>query len=214
MKLGPGGMWVPEYDAHSFVIRSHAELYLELERYLEPGYQAGTAIDVGAHVGYWTDLMRRDFQHVLALEPQEGNFECLFRNVSHHPNVVVYRLAASDHNGTAVMSYNVGARPNNSGAWHAIPSNEGDVSLRQLDDIPIHTRVYLLKLDVEGYEHEVLMGASHILKTHRPLVVIEVNTAAEENYGGENGAAVSRLKPLGYEMVTRRHNDCVYKWRG
>lgn len=76
-----------------------------------------------------------------------------------------------------------------------------DVPVDTLDNLLADTvggwrlPVRLLKIDVEGYEQEVLRGATGVLKSHRPDVVIEAQSdeALRE--------VQRRLSPLGYRVL-------------
>jgi len=53
-----------------------------------------------------------------------------------------------------------------------------------LDDlIPEKTPITLIKIDVEGAEYQVLLGATRILKESKPLVIFEFGLGASDRYG-------------------------------
>ncbi len=67
----------------------------------------------------------------------------------------------------------------------------------RLDDILINNRcdvdlshITAMKIDVEGFEAEVLGGAGHTLQIHMPMIMIEG--------ANRNPAVVEQLSPLGY----------------
>ena len=85
--------------------------------------------------------------------------------------------------------------------------------LRALDGFGFE-RVSLLKIDVEGYENEVLEGAVDTIRRNRPVVVIEIA-------GGEDYATAppdvrkrihgtwGRLEALGYAVTPVFKHDYV-----
>jgi len=147
---------------------------------LRPG---DTAIDIGAHVGYFSLLFRLAVGaagSVIAFEPMPDTYRRLLRNVlvNRFTNVLPLPLAVAEHPGSA--------------AFHLHPQNEGESSLldnpggecayvqvTSLDDLfrdglPVRPR--LLKIDAEGVELSILRGARQWFERHAPDVVIcEIN---------------------------------------
>lgn len=150
---------------------------------LQPG---DIAIDIGAHVGFFSLLFRLGVGPsgaVYAFEPMPDTYRRLLHNVIHNrfTNVLPLPLAVSDQSGSAV--------------FHIHPSNEGESSLigvpggkqcnvqvTSLDDLfgdTLPRRPRLLKLDAEGVEPAILKGGERFFDTHAPdLVICECNRGA------------------------------------
>ncbi len=60
----------------------------------------------------------------------------------------------------------------------------------------------LLKIDVEGYELEVLRGARELLASRRPVVMLELHLDLLERSGIAPSAIVRELEQYGYEFFT------------
>jgi FkbM family methyltransferase len=56
----------------------------------------------------------------------------------------------------------------------------------------------LLKIDVEGFELEVLRGGSRLLRECHPLVFLELHLDTIEKRGGEPAAVIEELTEAGY----------------
>ena len=67
--------------------------------------------------------------------------------------------------------------------------------METLDDI-IKEDVLLLKIDTEGYEAQVLRGATETLKKHRPVIYIELCS----DYMESSLEAVALLRGLDYRL--------------
>ena len=140
-----------------------------------PGFRV---VDVGASYGYLSSL----FAHcvgpggeVIAFEPTTGSFELLRANMSrNHPREVrCRRIAISDHDGEetiyldseylACHSVVPNISPSPSGSYERVAALTLDSALSALglDDDPID----LLKIDVEGAEGRVLVGAARTLRS-------------------------------------------------
>lgn len=146
-------------------------------------------IDVGANLGLYTllasRLMSRDSQ-VIAFEASPIEHAKLAWTVSRNKlaNVEVIHAAVSDALGTATIYQSLAGagalnrldRPaKTSGEWEptTVSMTTLDSWAATHDKIPID----LLKIDVEGHELPVLVGAQSLLQNWRPLILIEVNAA-------------------------------------
>ena len=147
---------------------------------------SGKYIDVGANAGYWAIPLAKNFSSAIAFEPDPDVRSRLIRNVSLNSfeNFTVSDLAVSDSSGTA--SFAIRRALDNSGSL-----NDGMGSLVNFetfleDTVRVETvsldkylatkggLVGLIKIDVEGAEELVLLGATQTLQEARPIVVSEM----------------------------------------
>jgi FkbM family methyltransferase len=137
--------------------------------------QDWVCIDAGANIGYHTILMARLSREgsVHAFEPTR-TFSMLEENVRHSvlSNIKRNRIAL----GSAVSAYGReklfriwGSRPEQYfGQWTTVDKYLSSQGVRRLD---------FLKVDVDGFDLEVLEGASRSISTHKPVVLVEINHA-------------------------------------
>jgi FkbM family methyltransferase len=153
-----------------------------------------TVFDVGANVGYFSILSRELGASVHAFEPNPAVQALLSTSVSLGPGgIEVVPAACSDHEGTMVLYV---AQPGNTGMTSLATSAAGsaerqhEVDVITLDDYARRTgaRPDVMKVDVEGHEHEVLLGAKWLLETARPTVIAETGSTA----------TVDLMRGLGY----------------
>ncbi len=142
-------------------------------------------IDVGAHRGLLTSLVSRVGGTVWAIEPHPELFKELQKKYCDHQQVHCLNYALSDHSGKGSL-YLVANQTDqfehldltlfSSLAKHTLPDflkfkDEISVNLSTLDDLTeqnqIPDDIYFLKLDVEGFEWQVLNGMKNIT----PVVV-------------------------------------------
>lgn len=146
------------------------------------------AIDVGAHKGEVLDLMLKyapNGKH-FAIEALPHLAQAL---KDKYKNTVVFQNALSDKKGKVHFNF-VKNAPAYSGLKQreyaiANPDIEQiEVEMTLLDDlIPEKTPITLIKIDVEGAEYQVLLGATRILKESKPLVIFEFGLGASDRYG-------------------------------
>jgi FkbM family methyltransferase len=163
------------------------------------------AVDVGAHVGFWSYYLALAYQDVHAFEPSELFAQCFERNVR-AKNVVLHRTALGEEERSVQLESVTG----NSGATHVRPDTAGTVRMRRLDDYAFDN-LDLLKVDVEGYEQRVLLGARETLLRCRPVVIVEQKDFASR-YGDERFAASQLLVSLGAVQLAQVVQDLILGW--
>jgi FkbM family methyltransferase len=132
-------------------------------------------VDVGAIVGAYSLRAASHGMKVYSFEPNPENVKVLKRNAEiNHLSIDLLEYALGSAEGRAKMSPN--------GALSRISVDGAvEVPIRTLDsfDLP---RADLLKVDVEGYELEVLNGARKTLARCHPTVFVEMHDwlAAED----------------------------------
>ena len=152
--------------------------------YLQPGH---TFVDVGAHVGYFSQLAADRVGtagSVVAMEPCERTFWRLTKNTQSHKWVQRHRLAA--WNEEAVLSLydygplfsafnSIGDRRIHESA-PPVKSTPFDVRAVALDDFFQETGIVpdVIKIDAESAEVQVLEGLHRTLKEIRPIITLEV----------------------------------------
>ena len=148
------------------------------------------AIDVGANGANWTKVLSDlvgDGGEVLGFEPHPYYFKatkwtCRLLALS---NVKMFQMALSDTTSKLHMKIR-DASGMFKGTSHIVDSNvvrAGRASDFQLiNTLPLDDflnedtkTVGIIKIDVEGHEMSVLLGAKNILQANRPIVIFELN---------------------------------------
>ncbi len=156
------------------------------------------AIDVGAHVGFWTLDLAARFSEVYAFEPAPDTFECLIKNATGHDNVHCFNSAVGPYQGVCtVMDDPEPKRKGNTGARFVV-ADAGHTQMIALDDFGFRG-CDLLKIDVEGFEPGVLRGALALIRAYRPIIIMETDKRFAGRYGFTKRAAVDFVLGLGYE---------------
>lgn len=178
-----------------------------LGRFLGQALRPGmNAIDIGAHIGYFTLLMARaagDTGRILAIEPDSENFPILRANVERNrlANVELLPVAASDGPGLVVISHD----PRNQGASTGVRSMAGWTSTPAqavaLDDLlDPETPVDLVKIDAEGMDHLAVRGLRDTIARWRPLISVEFNPGWINALGEEPECILRFYRELGYTV--------------
>jgi FkbM family methyltransferase len=158
-------------------------------------------VDVGANCGIYTVLgcaINPDVR-VVAVEPVPKIFAALANNVTQNHfdgRVTLLNVAFGNANETVAFHEAEGATMGSLAVdgYHGQRGKVIQVQCRTLDSIveELHLEPDFLKIDVEGFEHVVLSGASRTLSEYRPRIVLEANP------GDPAGAMTEILSKYGY----------------
>jgi FkbM family methyltransferase len=138
-------------------------------------------VDVGANIGFYSCLAKHLNLHVIAIEPLQKNLRYHFENLKENnwDDVEVFPvgLAKCPSIGTLYGGSSTGASLIESWAG-ASKIFRKKIALSTLD-ILIGNRFYgkniFIKIDVEGAEYQVLLGALHTMASHpKPTWVLEI----------------------------------------
>jgi FkbM family methyltransferase len=171
--LAISGVWEPNVTA-------------AFSRLLSPG---DVCIDVGGHIGYYTllasRLVGRD-GHVYTFEPSPANYRSLSSNLARNgvANVTALQVAVGAGAGRAELYEGPGTNTGGATLSPLLGARRGgqpivDVEVRPVaDSVPEAdwARIRVIKIDVEGYEVEVLRGLVPVLaRTGSLAVFLELN---------------------------------------
>lgn len=140
-------------------------------------------IDIGANIGTYSILASKLTNCLsIAFEPSLNNFNILSANISLNnlkDKIKLYNIALGSKNEMQTIGFK--------GELTYITSNKDlslqNVNVKQLDTILDYAN--LIKIDVEGYEENVLKGAIKILKNKKTNALI-VEFAGYNRYGSSN----------------------------
>jgi len=169
-------VWLPDGDTwYKWSDNWELEEYNEVMQHIS---EKNVAIDIGAHVGLWSNRLVKDFKHVHCFEPLEKHIECWHKNVTKEfNNVDLYNVALSNIEGTNtlnVCTINSGMSTfttkeyTNVGKWSKV-----EVKTKPLDSYDFD-KIDFIKIDVEDHEYKLLLGAKETIKKHKPVLYIEI----------------------------------------
>ena len=141
---------------------------------------ADVCVDIGANVGFYACLARQRGKRVVAIEPLAQNLFFLYRNltINNFTDVEVFPVGLAGKPGLEVI-YGFSDIASFIPGWsRAADSKFEQVALSTLDILMgdrFTGQRLLIKIDVEGFEFEVLKGASRILESSpKPTWIVEV----------------------------------------
>ena len=168
-------------------------------------------IDVGANIG--TVAMRAAnicvSGHVYAFEPDPNHVKSLKINqqLNSFSNITIIPRALGSKPSQAVLSK---LEQRNAGMSRILPLehanryNSNPIEIVTLDDEMEQlrpSRIDLIKIDVEGYEFHVLMGAQKTIARYQPILIIEVIDANLQVHQLSSANVIDLLQSWGYEII-------------
>ena len=137
-------------------------------------------IDIGAHIGFYSILTSDYFKQVYSFEPNFRNYQKLSKNIRQNKlekkiRTFNYGLGEKQQKLKGI-SANKGELIQTSGFSISLNNKTGeDVLILKGDDvIKLVNEDITLKIDVEGYEYNVLKGLKTILKNNNCFIQIEI----------------------------------------
>tara|TARA_B100000674_G_scaffold415486_1_gene364781 strand:- start:18 stop:755 length:738 start_codon:yes stop_codon:yes gene_type:complete len=146
-------------------------------------------LDIGANIGNYSKLLiNKTNAKIYAYEPLEKSFDELKKiKEKHKDRFFIEKLALGNEDGIKKIS-----SANDKSEKASFEKNldklsfidkdnlrEFDVSIKKLDSLNFfdsHNKVDFLKIDVEGYEYEVLLGGKKFIDFNSPkFIQIEIN---------------------------------------
>jgi len=193
--------------------------YISTRYFLENCLGTGEVVmDVGSNIGYFA-LMEAAYSPdnvVYAIEPVRPNYDLLKTNVfiNRFENIQTFNMAIGDKVGTEqilvapagnLSTVNKGAADRlmkkfESSYWQETEIlTLGEFKSRHMDKNPT-----MLRMDVEGFEYEIVTGNREFLEEHDMKLFIEMHLGI---MGNEKAVALVRtLKECGYTHVTFADN--------
>ncbi len=164
--------WKDSHDIESL------DLWHELSK------EEGTFIDVGAHTGLYsiTSLRANKNNKVICFEPYFMNLSRLITNLRLNgmsQNVSTILGAASDFDGKS--RFKIDTEKSYLSKGGKIDKDGTEINVYKLDTLYLKNLtkpLNAIKIDTEGEDYKVLLGAEGLIKKYNPSIIIEVR---EEN---------------------------------
>lgn len=174
----------------------HQLLYLEGERFVAERFlirellsRSMRVVDVGANIGYYLLLFEQVVGpdgRILCIEPEPDNVADLRRVVALNSfeNVRVLAAALGAKQGEARLARGLNGMVVPTGGELNVPL----LALDTIFDEGSLDRIDFIKIDVEGYEGEVLAGAARVIAHQHPRIFLEMHPAMLQ--GGHTVASI------------------------
>jgi FkbM family methyltransferase len=165
------------------------------------GKQDFIFLDIGCHIGFVSSYVmkaRTDAQ-VMAIDPDPRNiekFKRINRNEMTSSNLEVKNIAIWEYDGFIPFGFE------NSNTANNRFNSESNVNIqcKKLESllVSVEKRNILIKIDVQGYELEVLKGALGLLAKNNVLIILEFDESALQSRGSNSMDLLHNIHSIGY----------------
>lgn len=172
----------------------------------------GTFVDIGSHIGTYSVILSKKCKQVIAFEPQEKIYECLNTSITCNNcnNIITYNVGLGSEECEKTL-YHV----SEDGGGSSLLQNTNKkvistekIIIKTLDNYNL-SNIDFLKIDVEGYELEVLKGAANTLYNNKyPPFIFEV--WPHEWYKTQKETLLNYVEKLGYKVYPIKGYNNMY----
>jgi FkbM family methyltransferase len=169
-------------------------------------------VDVGANIGYFSMLAaKQKAGKVLAIEPLPKTYSMLKMNIEHNlfdSIVEPFNIALGSEDGVTKLVTSLG--PKNHIEYEVDKRQENlptiDVKVIKLDSLLKNreeiNRIDFIKVDIEGYEYNFLLGARNTIETFRPMIMMEIEEHRLAKYNVTADKISNFMNDLGYKYLS------------
>ncbi|EGK8061560.1 FkbM family methyltransferase [Campylobacter lari] len=205
-------------QSHIFLTHSfYSENQLKkIDKYLS---EESIVLDIGANIGnhsiYWSLIS--NVKAIYSFEPIKNTFDILQKNIyinNIKDKIQIFNIALGKENSYADIKFydsnNIGATQiTQKNPSHPSAANVQNIQIVKLDEFINsnfqYEKIDMIKIDVEGFENNVLAGAVNTIEKYHPTIVIEI---FDENYEKIN----SFFHSISYSLIEKL-DDTNYIFR-
>jgi FkbM family methyltransferase len=169
-----------DYIGHEMLRQNSFYAIKELEMSRAVLHSEMTVIDCGANIGNHSVYFSKYCKIVYAIEPFPGNFQLLQQNSLNSDNIVCYNSLLSDQETFYFANIKNEHRTGllNYGSVSYELAKTG-IKSTTLDAMFPNTKIGAIKIDTEGMELKILLGARKILTKYKPRLMIETHSVED-----------------------------------
>lgn len=158
-------------------------------------------VDVGANIGAYSIIALGGGANVIAIEPIPETYSRLRQNIAlngFNDKIESFNIGVGAQKGDLRFSVDMDT-VNHVLEEKEVYSNSLSISVRRLDDILQDRKPLVIKIDVEGFENEVIKGALKTLVDKNLIAVIMELNGSGQRYGFDEDALHEKMLEFGFQ---------------
>jgi len=204
--LGSGLIWTHKVSDLRYLL---GEYEPALSAWLKQKMEEGKSfIDIGANAGYFSLLAAKykieKSQQIFAVEPMQANIDLIKKHVNwnNYSEINIIPVAIADTERMVEFSASENLAANTYSETSTLHKNSPKISIeaKSLDNIINGLKIenFVIKIDVEGAELDVLKGGKKTLEAHKPELILATH---ECHVKGVEQDCLDFLHAIGYTCV-------------
>nr|QBK93214.1 MAG: putative methyltransferase [Pithovirus LCPAC403] len=164
-------------------------------------------LDIGSHMGTYSILLSDYFEEVHSFEPQKSTFEYMCNGIglNDKTNIIPHNVALGNLENRSTL-HKISADGGGSTLLKRDNCSVETVDVRTLDSFNL-SNIGFIKIDVEGFELEVLEGSVETLtRSHFPKFIFE-------SWNGNKklrDKLFTRISEIGYEIIRLQNTTDMF----
>lgn len=168
-------------------------------------FKINTSVDVGSNTGKWTYYLSKVSAQVISFEPTFLLFKLNKKLFSNIKKITTFNCALGSANANAIIKVpdsNLDEASIGKKFKSQVQVSTESVRIVRGDKILKNKKIDLIKIDVEGYEIEVLKGLKETIKKRFPVLIVEI----EKRHNPLFLLSFKQLKLYGYLVFYQKEN--------
>lgn len=175
--------------------------------------ESDIVLDIGGNIGFHA-IHFSQFAHkgqVYSFEPSPDTFKLLLKNCERYQNIQPINIGLAKTEGLARFHY---------ASDHAYSGfkDTGKKSIIGYEDLPVASldkwvkekalkRIDFIKIDVEGFEEQVIEGMTQVIKHYKPILFVEISPTKNQTENPE--IIFNSILSFGYSAFCIIENNLV-----
>lgn len=178
-------------------------------------------LDVGAQSGAFS-LLAQYFPDAIfhCFEPDPVNYECLIENIAINNinNIVSYEMALSKEPKEGTLNICNFHRGLNTLGTNLLRFNEENtqkikIKIESIDNLFLNKKVDLIKIDTEGAEYDILLGAKNTIAKFKPKILLEYYDENLKQFGRNIDNLNELISYLGYAITWQQEDNVLIEYK-
>ncbi|HEY6504857.1 MAG TPA: FkbM family methyltransferase [Chitinophagaceae bacterium] len=202
---------ISDYQEWMVYFEQKGDAPFNIENYLR---EDAIIFDIGANIGQTSLTMWKSLKHcrIYSFEPYPETYQKMLKNISLNnarKSIIPVDIAlGSKEEEVAMFQHCEVNSGSNTIVFDDLSNKSGlkKIRMMSLDQYVNNAgleRMDFIKIDVEGFEYEVLCGAVETLAKWKPSLFVEIDDNNLSEHGSSVNQVIEKLKEMGYDI--RKH---------